>query len=135
MPLYMLTSKQIISPSNKQKLVDLVVDAHCTIMVAPEQFVHVAFSDGVPIEGNNDLYIQATVRIGREKDQVVRLNDALQKGAAEIFQIQENKIYVNLLEIESNWVMEGGHVMPPPGEEDEWMERVTKALAEQQKTA
>ena len=26
--------------------------------------------------------------------------------------------------------MEGGFVMPSPGEEDEWMEKVTKALAE-----
>ena len=133
MPLYMLTSKRTISSTNKQKLVDLVVDAHCNIMVAPEQFVHVAFSDGVPIANKNELYIQATVRVGREKNQVIRLKQALQDSAAKILQVRENRIYVNLLEIQSNWVMEGGHVMPAPGEEDEWMERVTKALAAEKK--
>ena len=36
------------------------------------------------------------------------------------------------MEIDGKWAMEGGFVMPSPGEEDEWMEKVLKALAERE---
>lgn len=38
------------------------------------------------------------------------------------------------MEIQGKWAMEGGFVMPDPGEEDEWMDKVTKALAEREST-
>ena len=34
------------------------------------------------------------------------------------------------MEISGKWAMEGGFVMPDPGEEDEWMQKVTAALEE-----
>ena len=39
-----------------------------------------------------------------------------------------------MMEIDGKWVMEGGFVMPSPGEEDQWMEKVTQALAEREST-
>ena len=73
MPLYGLTSNKKISPSNKQKLVDLFTDAHCSIMIAPEQFVHVIFTEGIPIIGNKSLYVHANVRKGRAQEQIDKL--------------------------------------------------------------
>ena len=49
---------------------------------------------------------------------------------SEKFKVKEKEIHINLLEIEAKWIMEGGYIMPSPGEEDEWMEKVTKALQE-----
>ena len=43
MPLYGLTSSKNLTPATKQELVDLFTEAHCRIMIAPEQFVHVVF--------------------------------------------------------------------------------------------
>lgn len=43
MPLYGLTSSKHLTPAIKQELVDLFTTAHCNIMIAPEQFVHVVF--------------------------------------------------------------------------------------------
>ena len=40
MPVYSLTSKEVIPVKQKQQLVDLFTDTHCNIMIAPEQFVH-----------------------------------------------------------------------------------------------
>lgn len=130
MPVYSLTSHKKISKDKKQKLVDLFTDAHCSIMIAPEQFVHVLFSDGIRIRENKSLYIHANVRKGRGQDQIDKLCKTLRTESAEILGVNEEKIHINLLEIDAKWAMEGGYVMPGPGEEDEWMEKVTKALAE-----
>ena len=132
MPLYSLTSNEAIPDSKKQKLVHLFTDAHCNIMIAPEQFVHVFFSDGIPIFDNKSLYIHANVRTGRTKAAIEKLRITLIQGCAKILNVAENKIHINLLEIQAKWIMEGGYVMPDPGEEDEWMEKVTKDLAERE---
>ncbi len=133
MPLYSLTSTKKISSTNKQQLVDLFTDAHCSIMIAPEQFVHVVFSDGIPIRGNKSLYIHANVRAGRADQAIEKLCETLTNKCAEILQVTTDKIHINLLEIDAKWAMEGGYVMPGPGEEEEWMKNVTEALAERER--
>lgn len=134
MPVYSLTSNKNLSTSNKEKLVNLVTDTHCSIMVAPEQFVHVLFMEGIPIFENKQLYIHANVRKGRTEESISNMCSTLIAGCAKILNISEDKIHINLLEISGKWAMEGGHVMPDPGEEDEWMEKVTKALAQRELT-
>ena len=99
-------------------------------MVAPEQFVHVVFFEGIPLLENKSLYIHANVRLGRSQAQIDKVCEAFMTGCANILQVPEDKIYINLMEIDGKWAMEGGYVMPSLGEEDEWMEKVNKALAE-----
>ncbi len=132
MPVYSLTSHKRLSDTVKQTLVNLFTEAHCRIMVAPEQFVHVLFSDGIPLIEDKELYIHANVRAGRTEAAVEKLRTTFTDQCAQILQIAENKIHINLLEIQAKWVMEGGFVMPDPGEEDEWMDMVTRALAERE---
>lgn len=132
MPLYSLSSPKELSSDTKQQLVDLFTDAHCSIMVAPEQFVHVIFFEGIPLLENKGLYIHANVRLGRSQTQIDKVCEAFKSGCARILQVAEDKIHINLMEIDGKWAMEGGFVMPSPGEEDEWMEKVSKALAERE---
>lgn len=132
MPLYSLTSPKNLSLSTKQELVDLFTDAHCSIMVAPEQFVHVVFFEGIPVLENKSLYIHANVRLGRSQEQIDKVCEAFKTGCSKILQVPEDKIHINLMEIDGKWAMEGGFVMPSPGEEDEWMEKVMKALKERE---
>ena len=134
MPVYSLTSRTFLEESKKQKLVDLFTDTHCGLTGAPEQFVHVLFSDGIPIAGGKDLYIHANVRYGRTPETVQRLRDRLVNGSAEILGVDRSRVRINLLEIRASWIMEGGHVMPEPGEEDEWFAKVHAALAEREAT-
>lgn len=130
MPVYSLTSPQKLSMDHKQRLVDLFTDTHCGLTGAPEQFVHVLFSDGVPIDGGKQLYIHANVRFGRTPETVQQLRDALVNGSAGILGLPAQQVRINLLEIQAKWIMEGGHVMPEPGDEEEWMAKVHAALAE-----
>jgi len=129
MPVYSLSSNKKLNDSVKLKLANLLTDTHCGITGAPEQFVHVFFSDGVPIKENGSLYIHANVRKGRNTETIEKLRDTLVSKSAEIIGVDANRVMINLLEIESKWIMEGGFVMPEPGEEEEWMEKVKKILA------
>ncbi len=134
MPLYGLTSNKHLTPAIKQELVDLFTTAHCSIMIAPEQFVHVVFFEGIPLLENKSLYVHANVRLGRTKEQIDSAREAFTSGCAKILQVNRDKIHINMMEIDGKWAMEGGFVMPSPGEEDEWMEKVTKALTEREKS-
>ena len=134
MPLYGLTSNKHLTPAKKQELVDLFTTAHCSIMIAPEQFVHVVFFEGIPLLENKSLYVHANVRLGRTKEQIKIAREAFTSGCAKILQVNRDEIHINMMEIDGKWAMEGGFVMPSPGEEDEWMEKVTKALTEREKS-
>lgn len=129
MPVYSLTSRCFIQESKKLELVNLFTDTHCGITGAPEQFVHVLFSDGIPIDGGNELYIHANVRHGRASETVQQLRDQLVNGSAKILDLAPAQVRINLLELRASWIMEGGHVMPEPGEEDAWFDKVNAALA------
>ena len=133
MPLYSITTPNALNKETKEALVNLVTDAHCGIMIAPEQFVHVMFSDGIPIREDKSLYIHANVRLGRSDESIDKLCNTLIPGCASILGVSEEGIHINLLEIEAKWCIEGGFIMPSPGEEDEWMEKVTSALAQREK--
>ena len=84
MPLYSLTSPKNLSLSTKQELVDLFTDAHCSIMVAPEQFVHVVFFEGIPVLENKSLYIHANVRLGRSQEQIDKVCEAFKTGCSKV---------------------------------------------------
>ena len=133
MPVYNLTSRKKISRAKKLDLTNLFTDTHCGLTGAPEQFVHVLFSDDIPLAGGKELHIHANVRSGRTPETIEALRDTLANKSAEILNIDSSLVGVTLLEIQAKWIMEGGYVMPDPGEEDEWMEKVTAALAQRDK--
>ena len=132
MPVYSITSNKTLPDHSKRQLVDLITDTHCGMTGAPEQFVHVIFSDGIPITGGHELYIHANVRAGRHDVTKQNLRNTLITGSATILQTAPDRIKINLMEIQAKWVMEGGFVMPEPGEEDEWFKKVHAALAKRQ---
>jgi len=128
MPVYSLSTPNTLTTERKKALVNLVTDTHCSVMIAPEQFVHVLFSDGITLTDNKQLYVHANVRQGRSQEQIDRMCTELTKGCASILTVSDDQIHINLLEIAAKWAMEGGYVMPDPGEENEWMAKVTDAL-------
>ena len=130
MPVYSLTSKQSINEEQKHALVNMITDTHCGLTGAPEQFVHVLFSEGYPLINDSELYIHANVRAGRTEGTISEMKETFIQQSSRILDVPSGKIYINLLEIQPKWIMEGGFVMPEPGEEDEWIEKVTKALKE-----
>ncbi len=96
MPVYSLTSKDKINDTRKEALANLFTDVHCGLTGAPEQFVHVLFSDGIPITGGKDLYIHANVRAGRTKETVAELSKQLVEKSAAILQVSTSAYSAHL---------------------------------------
>ena len=118
MPLYLVSSKKILTTSVKHQIANLIVDTHCSITGAPETFVNVVFSEAFPLRKAYDLDILATVRKGRTEEVNQRLKDTLKYEMSEILKLPANRLNTTLTEVPASWVMEGLILMPEPGEED-----------------
>ena len=132
MPVYSLTTQKEITEQQKLQLVHMITDTHCGLTGAPEQFVHVLFADGYSLINDSELYIHANVRAGRTEGTIAEMKETFIRQSSYILDVPSSKVYISLMEIQPKWIMEGGYVMPEPGEEDEWMAKVTKALEERQ---
>jgi len=122
MPLYTVSTLAPVAEHQRQPLAAIIMDVHCSLTGAPETFVNVIFSHGVPLE-QADCHILATVRKGRTADMSARLSAILSERICEYLHLQPYQLDIDMYEMPAAWVMEGGNVLPEPGEEDqcEWL--------------
>ena len=101
-------------------------DVRCIVLTgAPPAFVHTFFSEdtgGELPEGTRAL-VFGSIRSGRTDDQKRRLVDEMTGSVAETLGIPSGEISVTTVDMPASWVMEGGDVLPEPGEEAAWLER------------
>lgn len=123
MPMYMVSSVHSISASQKEKVANVIVDTHCGITDAPRTFVNVVFSEGVPLKNGWKHEVLGAVRKGRTGEMNAKLQQTLTENIVEALNESATSVGLSLLEVPATWVMEGGHVLPEPGEEDqcEWL--------------
>lgn len=119
MPLYTVSATANVPAQHKQALAQLIVDIHCAYTGAPETFVNVIYWEKFPLKTGIKFHLLATVRKGRSK----ALNDELYKDmhakTCKLLNISNDELDLDLVEVPAIWVMEGGHVLPDPGEEDQ----------------
>lgn len=127
MPLYLISSKNNLSLEQKRNIAGLVVDTHCSLTGAPETFVNVMFSERFPLRKQTDIDIFGAVRKGRTPELNRDIRRTLEDRISELCDISLDQIHSSLIEIPAGWVMEGGHIMPEPGEEKdcEWLNQDT----------
>lgn len=124
MPLYMVSTQTPIPVAKRQELANLIMNVHCGITGAPETFVNVLFTENVPLSDGKTLNIIGNVRKGRTGS----MNNTLRKEQAmrisELMKVPEHQMEISLFEVPASWIMEGGEVLPEPGEEDqcEWLQ-------------
>ena len=81
------------------------------------------FSTNAPLNNGIALNILGTVRKGR----TATMNDELQllmmDKVSELLRIPQLQMEISLFEMPARWIMEGGEILPEPGEEDdcEWL--------------
>lgn len=121
MPAYNVASNQPIPPEKRDALVNAITDIHCSVASAPELFVQVLFTFGVPLRREFALCIQGAVRGGRTDKVKEELERQMRQQAAEIMDVSAGAIQVELLDIPACWVMEGGEILPDPGDEEAWL--------------
>ena len=127
MPVYNCTAPAgSISMDVRKKIAAAITDVHCESTNAPRNFVHVFFRETA--EGNQTVagaqthyHIDGVNRAGRQADVVLKLKSDLRKAYSDIAGVPLDQVGARISEVPASWVMEGGAILPEPGEEgEEW---------------
>jgi phenylpyruvate tautomerase PptA (4-oxalocrotonate tautomerase family) len=124
MPLYTVSTTQPVPRTQRQDIAKLIMRVHCDLTGAPETFVNVVFSSNVPLEDGVILHVLGAVRKGRTSLMKDTLQQAMIERLCELMRVPQFQMQFAMHEVPSKWVMEGGEVLPEPGEEAlcEWLQ-------------
>ncbi|MFR9752303.1 4-oxalocrotonate tautomerase [Nocardia sp. 004] len=124
MPLYNIATRRELSPRLRTAVAQVVLDTHCEITEAPPAFVNVVFPQGYPLRSGVELSMIGSVREGGNRDAALlaRLERELRTRIAHAAGVPPAAVEVTLMGVPASWVMEGGRIMPEPGEEQDWLQ-------------
>lgn len=112
-----------VSLEKRQEVATAITDIHCGSTGAPRSFVHVEFveyADGAS-EYDSRYYVDGRNRAGRPEDVKRQLLADLTGAFARITEAPASEVGGHISEAPASWTMEGGHILPEPGEEGaEW---------------
>ena len=121
MPLYRcLVPSRAVPMDRRQEIARAVTKAHCDATAAPPQFVHVFFID-MPDSDEAQVMVSGSIRAGRTAEQKQQITRDVQAAFERLAGIPSVRTRVDLTDVPASWLMEGGRIMPEPGEEAEWM--------------
>ncbi len=132
MPLYMCNAKpSAIEGAVKSKIAADITRIHCAVTDAPPTFVHAFFVDGADHLPLNDksAIVLGTIRGGRNDGQKQQIADDITQSVHQHTGLAVDQIGVLIIETPASWVMEGGDLLPEPGEEAEWLKAHDAKLA------
>jgi phenylpyruvate tautomerase PptA (4-oxalocrotonate tautomerase family) len=133
MPIYTCTAAQgSLTSELKALLAAEITRIHVDINHVPPAYVNVVFSD-LPADSvftggqpATPLILTGWVRRGHPQEEATRLALELSSATARISGVDESQIMVVLQDSPARSAVEGGRVLPGPGEEREWL-RQTEA--------
>lgn len=124
MPLYMCNSVSGVIPEDaKPKIAADITAIHCDITGAPRTFVHAFFFEDapqLPINGKS-VFLFGSIRAGRTDEQKAELVNRMKASIYTHASVPLSEIIVDTTDVPASWVMEGGQVLPEPGEEEAWL--------------
>ncbi len=102
-----------------------VVRIHCGVTGAPPSFVHAFFAEAEAdaLPDGKRAFVLGSIRWGRSDEQKARIVSELTDAVAHAFGCAADEVGVATVDVPSQWNMEGGELLPEPGEEAEWLER------------
>lgn len=125
MPLYVCNSRKGAIPREaKAKIARDVTDIHCEETGAPPKFVHVFFMEDAPHKplGDKAAFLFGSIRAGRTDAQKDAIRHRARQSIATHAGIAPDQIDVATVDLPASWAMEGGDILPEPGEEAAWLE-------------
>ena len=126
MPLYICNSARgAIKDSAKPKIAADITRIHCDVTGAPPQFVHAFFVEEAPNQplGDKSASLFGSIRAGRTDAQKARIISEMRASVEAHTGIALDNIGMTTVDVPASWVLEGGEIMPEPGEEAEWLAR------------
>lgn len=125
MPLYRCAIKEGLSTeSHRARIAKEIVRIHCSVTGAPPSFVHAFFSEESPDRmGDKLAFVLGTIRWGRTDEQKAQIVADMTDTLSQILGLDPSEVGVMTVDVPSKWNMEGGELLPEPGEEDAWLAR------------
>ncbi len=132
MPLYLCNARNgSIPPEAKAKIAKDITDIHCAKTGAPPTFVHAFFFEEAPQPqlGDSTVQLHGNIRAGRTDEQKAEIVQEMRESVARHSGIDLSEIAMTTADVPASWVMEGGDLLPEPGEEEAWLEAHAAKLA------
>lgn len=130
MPVYTCTAARgTLTSESKASLAAEITRIHAAINHVPAAYVNVIFSEppsesvfagGVP---GTPLIITGWARRGHPQQDTTRLALELSSAAVRVTGVEENHVMVVIEDSPARSAVEGGQVLPEPGQEKAWLAR------------
>jgi phenylpyruvate tautomerase PptA (4-oxalocrotonate tautomerase family) len=119
MPVYQCTTPAArLGDAQRQEIAGEITRIHCDCTGAPPEFAHVLFMKAPEGAG---VSVLGTIRAGRPAALRARMAGAIAEAVAKAVGAEAGSVRVHLLEVPASWVMEGGALLPEPGDEADWL--------------
>ena len=132
MPLYICNTQQsTLDSEQKTAIAQSIVDIHCSVTGAPACFVHTVFFEEAaqfPLDEQR-LNVRGTIRKGRTNDQKDLIAAQIEQMLVEKTDAEPEEVIALIRETPASWVIEGGEIMPEPGQEAAWLAAQAKKKA------
>lgn len=129
MPVYNIATNYPLNYEVRKATAARITDIHCRLTGAPPEFVNVIFMHGHPLKKGKELSVICNVRSGgnRNAELTEDLRVAIRNGISETTGYPQQEVSAHLLGFPASWAMEGGEILPEPGEETAWLHRTHSA--------
>jgi phenylpyruvate tautomerase PptA (4-oxalocrotonate tautomerase family) len=128
MPVYTCTTVQsTLDAATKANLAEEVTRIHSMINHVPGTYVNVVFqelpADNIYTDGHpaKPLLINGWVRTGHPEAQSSQLVAEIASAATRVTGIPAQRVLVVIQNSPAHFAIEGGRVLPAPGEEEAWL--------------
>ena len=126
MPLYRCVFEPgLLSQEQREQIAKDIVRIHCDDTAAPPSFVHAFFAeaDGDDLPAGKAAFVLGSIRAGRTDEQKASIVSQMTDALASVTGRTREAFDVVTADVPSKWNMEGGELLPEPGEEAAWLER------------
>jgi phenylpyruvate tautomerase PptA (4-oxalocrotonate tautomerase family) len=126
MPLYRCTvSPGSTSYQQRAWIAKEVTRIHVEVTGGLPGLVHTFFAEDATgaLPAGKRAFVLGGIRAGRTTEQKQRLVSEMTGSIASALGVSTEEVTVVTVDVPARWVMEGGDVLPEPGEEAEWLAR------------
>src|SRR3954452_2440014 len=122
MPLYVCTTPVgALDDDKRRRLAEDITSVHCDVTGAPPTFVQVVYFEDPASRGKPA--VTGNLRAGRTDEAKRRLVEGVRRVTADAAGVAPADVAVTTRDTPAKWIMEGGELLPEPGEEAAWMAR------------
>lgn len=126
MPLYRCTVAEGLSSLEQRAFIAKeITRIHCDVTGAPPSFVHAFYAEDADgrLPAGKRAFVLGSIRAGRTPEQKQQIVSEITSAVSSTLGVGAGEVTVVTVDLPASWVMEGGELLPEPGEEEAWLAR------------